>query len=518
MTTFFEKVTEWAKVQPEALALISEGDGTRSYSELIANGASFGAMLFGTVGLEPGETITVLAANSPQWVEAFLGAGAAGQRCVGGNPEWTDDELAFVLDHSQSVAVVCDDDLAARMVALRARVPTLRHVIAFSRPGSAAPLPDGALGYEELLARAPDDPEKHLPSEAFAFSEHIMYTSGTTTGRPKAVIQAQAQDPETAPVADYMEMFGLEPKDRGIVLTPFFHGNGYGGFTSALSYGASLVFPRRFSATRFWRLVDLYRPTYLYTLSPIVNILLGRPEGPHEKRHNFRVLIVLGASYTAPVIEERFGAPVIDWYGMTEAGYGTYTRLSEPRKLGSAGRPFRNSNMVILREDGTEADPDEVGEVAFRRGTIPFDGYLRDEEATAAVLDELWFHTGDLGYFDEEGYFFFVDRKKDIVRRAGENISSIEVEAVMRRHPQVADAAIVAKPDPVLGERVVAFVVPAEDRPQPDTASIRAFVGEHLARFKVPEEIYYVDELPRTPTGKVIKKQLRGLLPVDSET
>jgi acyl-CoA synthetase (AMP-forming)/AMP-acid ligase II len=129
------------------------------------------------------------------------------------------------------------------------------------------------------------------------------------------------------------------------------------------------------------------------------------------------------------------------------------------------------------------------------------------------VIDAKWFHTGDLGYFDEEGFFFFVDRKKDIVRRGGENISSLEIEGVMRLHPHVADAAILGKPDDVLGERVVAFVVPSEEHPVPDTADIQAYVAEQLAKFKVPEEIYLVEELPRTSTGKIIKAKLRTQLP-----
>jgi crotonobetaine/carnitine-CoA ligase len=336
-----------------------------------------------------------------------------------------------------------------------------------------------------------------------------MYTSGTTTGRPKAVV---SQMTDRAGI-DYHEMFGLGPTDRGIVITPFFHGNGMGGMMASIMYGASVVFPRRFSASRFWDLVDLYRPTFLWTLVPLANILLGRPESPRERRHTMRALIVLGSARNATQIEERFGAPVIDWYGMTEAGFGTYTRLDEARKPGSAGRRFPGSTMTILREDGTEAVPGEEGEVVFRRGTISFDGYLRDNEATAAVIDSDWFHTGDLGYFDEDGFFFFVDRKKDIVRRGGENISSMEIEGVLRMHPHVADAAVVGKPDPVLGERVTAFVVPAEGHREPDVAGVQEFVGERLAKFKVPEEIYLVDELPRTPTGKIIKALLRSKLP-----
>ncbi|HUZ10172.1 MAG TPA: class I adenylate-forming enzyme family protein [Acidimicrobiales bacterium] len=512
MTTMFDAVGQWAAAQPDALALVTETDGTRTYGELVHNAAAIAAALHGELAVAPGETVTLLAANQPQWVEAYLGAGAAGLRCVAGNPEWTDPEVEFILEHSRSTAVICDHDLAARMVALKDAVPRLRHVVAFPAAGGAAagaPVAGGALSYAELLSEAPGDPGAALPPEGFGFSEHIMYTSGTTTGRPKAVVNEAGQ----LTGADYREMFGLESKDRGILVTPFFHGNGMGGLMAVLLHGASVVFPRRFSASRFWDLVDLYRPTFLWTLAPLVNILMGRPESPRERRHDLRVLIVLGAARTAPLIEERFGAPLIDWYGMTEAGFGTYTRLGEERRPGSAGRRFPGSTMTVQRGDGTEAAPDEEGEVVFRRGTIAFDGYLRDEEATAAVIDAEWFHTGDLGYFDEDGYFFFVDRKKDIVRRGGENISSMEIEGVVRLHPHVADVAVLGKPDPVLGERVVAFVVPSEEHPEPDVASIQEYVGERLARFKVPEEIYLVDELPRTSTGKIIKAGLRLRIP-----
>jgi acyl-CoA synthetase (AMP-forming)/AMP-acid ligase II len=153
----------------------------------------------------------------------------------------------------------------------------------------------------------------------------------------------------------------------------------------------------------------------------------------------------------------------------------------------------------------------------FRRGTITFDGYLNDDEATRAAIDEDWFHTGDLGYFDTDGYFFFVDRKKDIVRRGSENISSMEIERALRTCEGVSDAAVVGRPDPVLGERVVAFVVPAETGP-PDPEAVKSHVAAQLAKFKVPEEIFFVNELPRTPTGKIIKVQLRKALPVAAGT
>ena len=492
---------------PDALALITEEDGTRTYGELADRSAALAAALRQELGVKPTERLCVWAVNQPAWAEIYMAASAGVFATVAANPEWTDDEIAFILEHSETAVVICDAELAPRALAMADRLPTVRHVVAIDSSGQS--VPDRAVAYEDLLGAAPPDPRASLPAaEDFDLPAHIMYTSGTTAGRPKAVVGQISG----ASVIDYAAMFGLSTTERGLVVTPFFHGNGMGGLTSALLYGASLVFPRRFSARRFWRLVDLYRPTYLFTLSSIFNILIGRPPSPADRRHNLRAGVVLGAAASAPAIEERFGFAVVDWYGMTEAGMGTYTRLDEERRPGSAGKRFPDSTMTILREDGTEAAAGEVGEVVFQLGTITFDGYLKDDDATKAVVDGRYFHTGDLGYFDADGYFYFVDRKKDIVRRGGENISSVEIETVMREFPGVGDVAVIGKPDPVLGERVVAFVVPGDDGP-PDEQTLKAHVGAHLAHFKVPESIYLIDELPRTATGKIIKKQLREKLP-----
>ncbi len=166
--------------------------------------------------------------------------------------------------------------------------------------------------------------------------------------------------------------------------------------------------------------------------------------------------------------------------------------------------------MRIFRDNGTEAEIGEIGEVVFNTDVTGFRGYLNDEEATRSVLSGKWFHTGDMGYFDKDGYFFFADRKKDIVRRGGENISSLEVESVIQTHPAVAAVAIVAKPDPVLGERLVAFIQPQEGHPAPTVEELHAFCEGKLARFKIPENVFEIETLPRTGTGKVEKFRLRG--------
>lgn len=201
----------------------------------------------------------------------------------------------------------------------------------------------------------------------------------------------------------------------------------------------------------------------------------------------------------------------MDWYGMTEGGAGTCTRLHEERRPGSAGRRFAHSTMQIVRSDGVPTEPNEIGEVVFRPDEY-FNGYFNDPESTAEVVRDGWVWSGDLGYFDKDGYFYFVDRKKDIVRRGGENISTIEVEEAIRSHESVKDVAVVAAPHSILGEVVAAFVVSAEGHTV-DLEAIREHVSTRLAPFKLPEELHVVDALPKTGNGKVekflLRKQLR---------
>lgn len=504
MPTLYDAVEAWADQWPDKLAIITEEDGDRTFGQLAEAAGRFGHALAHDLGLPVGGRAAQWLTNRPEWLEASVGMHAAGVASVPSNPDWSDTELGYVLEHAGCRVLVCDAERAERALALRDRVGCLEHVVVVD--DDAVP---GARSFAELLAGAPASYRDGLPRLDAPPTGSILYTSGTTTGRPKGV--AMSAELLTSGVS-YEEMFDLGHTDRSIVVTPLFHGNGLGGTTSAISRGGSTVFPRKFSAHRFWSLVDRYRPTYLFTLAPIVNILMSLPPSPLERSHNLRVLIVLGAAANMEAIEERFGTPVIDWYGMTEAGTGTYTRLGEKRPAGSAGRVFEGSEMRILLEDGTVAKPGEVGEVAFKSTAVGFTGYLEDEEATTNALKDGWFLTGDLGRIDEDGFFYFVDRKKDIVRRGGENISSIEVEAALRTHPAIADAAVLGRPDPVLGERVVAFVVPAEGATLPSPDELRTHCAPLLAPFKIPEELLPIDVLPRTGTGKIEKFRLRQRL------
>ena len=490
-----------AEATPDKLALISELEGTRTYAELLAGAQRAGHVYEHGLGLEVGDRVCLWTTNRLEWFDAYIGASAVGVATVQANPEWSDEEIRFVLEHSRARALVCEPALATRAAALADRLPDLEHVLVV-----ATEAPDAGRSLTALLAAAPGYAGSGLRTPPESFVAAMVYTSGTTTGRPKAV---RGRSEQQGNQIDYAAMFDLTDRDRIMFVTPLFHGNAMGAWMAAIAYGASAVFQRRFSARSFWRVVDTYRPTCLFTLAPIVNILMARPPTALERTHAFRVMIVLGSGAGAPQIEERFGAPVIDWYGMTEAGSGTYTPLGEERRPGSAGRRFPGSSMTILRPDLTEAAPGEVGEVGFRLDDIAFDGYVDDPEATAAAVRDGWFLTGDLGSFDADGHFYFADRLKDIVRRGGENVSSVEVETVLRGHPGVADIAVVAKPDPVLGERIVAFVIAAGEAPV-TVADLRAFGEGRIAAFKVPDEVITVDTLPRTATGKVEKFRLRN--------
>jgi len=339
-----------------------------------------------------------------------------------------------------------------------------------------------------------------------------MNTSGTT-GAPKLVMQTHRTYVLAA--QGFTWWLGLTEQDRLMTALPLFHSNALVySVLGSLAAGASLVLLPRFSATTFWEQARRYRATQFNAIGAIVEILMRQPPLPDDARHNVRLC------YSAPALakdrhlqfEHRFGLRLIVGYGLSESSYGTIWPLDGPPPYESMGKLRQhprlgeiNQARVVNSEDKDVA-PGEVGELLLRNPAI-MKGYFGLQQQTADVLRDGWLHTGDLVRADRNGVFYFVARKKEVIRRRGENLAPTEVEEALNAHPAVREAAVVGVPAELSEEDVKAFVVyTGAICPEPE--ELRSWCAQRLAPFKVPRYIEFVDTLPRTPTARIARHLL----------
>jgi acyl-CoA synthetase (AMP-forming)/AMP-acid ligase II len=292
-----------------------------------------------------------------------------------------------------------------------------------------------------------------------------------------------------------------------------FHVNAIMVNVVALAVGGSTYIAERFDLDGFWGLVEQHRPTFFSAVPAIYYFLTLLPEDVEPDVSSLRFAICGAAPMPAEAItafEGRYGIPIIEGYGLSETTVALTFNTIEDRRPGTVGRPLDGVEVRVVDDAGTALPAGRDGEV-IAWGPNIMRGYLNQPAATAAALDGGWLHTGDVGHFDDDGYLVLVDRMKDLIIRGGENISPSEVEAVLQAHPAVAQAAVVGRPDPVMGEEPMAFVVPTPGA-EIDTDALRAHCRRVLGRFKVPRAIYEVDDLPRNAVGKVTKHVLRERL------
>jgi crotonobetaine/carnitine-CoA ligase len=333
-------------------------------------------------------------------------------------------------------------------------------------------------------------------------------------GRPKAVMQTQRNYVLTG--EGFARWLRLRRDDRVMALLPLCHINAQAYSTmGALAAGAGLILLERFSASQFWEQARRYRATQVNIIGSMLLMLWKQPPAPRDREHEVRVL------YSAPAprevcrrFEERFGVAVIEGFGMSECTFGLIQPLDGPRTPGGMGRPRELPERGILNEvrivddAGRDCPAGAPGELILRNAAM-MAGYYKDPERTALAFRDGWLWTGDLAVRDEEGEFFFAGRKKELIRRRGENVSPAEVEAVLNAHPGVQEAAVIGVPSAFSEEDVVACVVPnAPDGPTAE--ELRAWCAARLAPFKVPAEIRFLDALPKTSTQKVQRDALRA--------
>jgi long-chain acyl-CoA synthetase len=447
------------------------------------------------LGVGRGDVVGIVLPNGPEYLEAWWAILWLGGVFNPVNPALTGREAVGILSDSGASVVICEQPTAAVLDERRSQLPALREVV--------------------LVDRAASDPMSALRASPVGEPEHtgwddlcsLVYTSGTT-GRPKGAMLSHGNF-----IANIRMLGELVPVGRsdimGMVL-PLFHVNAQMVTTMMpMLLGAQVAMWERFSASTFWDTVARFEPVTFSSVPTMLAALLHAP-GADEAETNTLRFVICGAAPLSPALfrrfEEKFGVTILEGYGLTEGTCtSTLNPFYGPRKIGSIGLPVRHQDVVIRGEDGRIAPAGVPGDVCVR-GPNVMQGYYNRPDATAEALRDGWLYTGDVGYRDDDGYFFLVDRKKDMIIRGGENIYPREIEDALLEHPGVQGAAVVGRPDEVRGEEVHAVVVLAAGT---EVGDLEEHCRARLAPFKVPASWEVVDDLPKTSTGKIDKKPLR---------
>lgn len=482
---------------PTKPALIA-GDQTLSYSELdiLANRLANGLR---GLGVRRGDRVALLLPNIPAFVIAYLGIQKIGAVAVALNVMLKSSEVNFVLNDCGAQVLISTAEQLANLPDLDTTL--FKHLVLAEGEADAAMTLNNLLeqGAAEATAveMGRDEPAA------------ILYTSGTT-GFPKGVTLSHGN--VISNIQAKQHYCGTTPNDRLLLFLPMFHCFGQNAILNhALHAGATLVIQRRFDAEQVLDAIARYGITMFFAV-PTVYIRLLAANLSHDVWRSVRYFFAAGAAMPPEIArrwQELYELPVYEGYGLTETSpFSCYNHASEYR-LGSIGTPIQHVEMRIVDLEGQPLPVGETGEIVVRGPNVML-GYWNRPEETAQVLRNGWFHTGDIGRMDEDGYFYIVDRLKDMVNVAGFKVYPAEVEQVLYTHPEIAEAAVFGIPDAVQGEMVMAHVV-LRPGATVQAEEIIAFCRERIANYKTPRQVRCVDALPKNATGKVLKRVLRDL-------
>jgi long-chain acyl-CoA synthetase len=495
---------ESARSHPEKDALLFPG-GSVSYAELDAASDRFAAGLLGR-GLGPGDAVALQLPNVPQFVVAYFGILKAGCVVAPMNVLFKAGEAAFVLRDSGARMLITWAGVADE-AAKGAADAGVEEIVVLSTPG----VPHASIGrpFEQLLETAVAGPPPLHQSDP-GDTAVIVYTAGTT-GRPKGAELTHFQLFMNADTPG--RLFGIRDDDVVIVVLPLFHVFGLSSILDVcVRFGATMTLVPRFEPTRVLEVIQRDRVTVFEGVPTMYIALLHHPELDRYDTSSLRVGVSGGSPIPAEVIDEverTFGIVVLEGYGLSEtASTTTFNVSAEERRIYSVGKPIYGVEVEIWDGAGHPVPPgrENVGELVVR-GVNLMRGYHGHPDATAEAMAGGWFHTGDLGYVDEDGFFFVIDRKKEMIIRGGENVYPREVEDVLYTHPAVAEAAIIGIPDDRLGQEVRAVVALRPGR-HADEAELIAYVRERVASSKYPRSVEFRDSLPMNATGKILKREL----------
>ncbi|WP_040492767.1 long-chain-fatty-acid--CoA ligase [Ilumatobacter nonamiensis] len=493
-----------ARKYPERVAYSFEGR-TTTFGELAQRVERLAGAAW-TLGVRPGDRIATLLNNDTTVVEAYAAASRIGAICVPINFRLVGAEIGYIIEDSDPKILISDPQLeqqaAAGLAVANSGIPLL-----VTREGSAAP---GAIGYETLLAAATPPPAVPTSEDDVAF---IMYTSGTT-GRPKGAMLTHFN--LLMNTFNSMVVMGISDADEvWLSGLPLFHIGGLNGILPYLMLGAKVVLMPTgdFDAEQVVETFESEQVTGCYLVPTQWEEVCGVPE--IDSRNLALRRISWGASPAPRAVLESMaatfpGVAIFNAFGQTEMSSVTCVLRGEDslRKMGSVGQPVANVEVRLVDDAGEDVPVGEIGEIVYRGPTV-LQGYWNDEERTAEAFDGGWFHSGDLCTVDEDGFYYVVDRKKDMIISGGENIYSAEVEAVLATHPKVREVAVIGEPHERWVETPVAIVVPHDADDAPTLIEIQEHCRAQLASYKKPTAIRRVDSLPRNASGKVVKHILR---------
>jgi carnitine-CoA ligase len=453
-----------------------------------------------SLGVRKGDRVAILLQNCVEFPYAWLAANMIGAVMVPVNSRFVEREIAYVIGHSGARILVTSDEYLDTIDPIRAQLPSLESVVSVDGPS------ERAIAFSDLLMNSPD----LAPVEIDGASDPavILYTSGTT-GAPKGCMATHDYFVNLAYVQ--ADLFGLASEDRVLTAQPFYYMDPQWNTLMVMTCNATVVVSEKFSTSKFWEEIRRYGVTCFYCIGSMTSFLFNMPPSPLDKEHQLRVVQTSGIS---PRIhkawEERFNVPVYEVYASTETTVDIAVPLGADRKVGTncIGRPIWYREIKIVDENDAEVPRGEVGEIIVKRGKGMMLGYYKDAAATEYAFRGGWFHSGDLGYLDEEGDYHFAGRKKDIIRRGGENISAAAIEHVLMSHPAILEAAAIPVPDSVRGEEVKVYVVPKPGSTVTYEEIIK-FSEENLGAFKVPRYIEFRESLPKTPSERVQKEKLK---------
>lgn len=513
MVTVRDILERNARLHPRKVGLI-DGDKRFTYSEIDERANRLCSAL-NHLGLKKGDKIAIMAHNCHEYVEFYFAIAKGGYVAVPINARLTATEVAYNLNHSESIAFIyheaLEDQIEVILKNKKSYVPNANHIITIGKER------ENTISFNSLLDIAPYESAyaQVEPDDLFM----ILYTSGTT-GIPKGVMISHRNI--VANTNSTIIEKRIVPEDINLLVLPLFHIAGFWPLTTHFYRSGLTILLPRFDAEKILQTIEKEKVTFLNLVPTMLQRLITHPGLKDYDLSSLRFLMYAGAPSTVEQIKEAMsilGQHIFyTGLGCTEAGMitnfpGTEHYLEGPlsEKLGSVGKDGINVEVKIVDNEGVELPPGKVGEIIVKGDNVSL-GYWKMPQETAKTYKNGWLYTGDLGYRDDDGYIFHVDRKKDIIISGGENVSSREVESIIYQHPAVKEVAVIGIPDKEWGESVRAIVsLKPHYKNKVSEQDIMDFCRQRLAGFKRPKKITFLDELPKNSVGKISKAELRKL-------